>query len=74
MLMSIFNVMGNGNMDKMKKYPFYLKKFPRFNRKFEKIFHKHEDVVVDFLSKLLVTDPDYRISAHDALKHPFFDK
>jgi len=55
----IMNDIGNGEV------------FPLINWK--KAFPKLEDSGIDLISKMLQFDPAKRISAQDALKHPFFD-
>ena len=45
-------------------------KFPR--RDFSKFFVGANPVAVDLLQKLLVMDPDRRLSAEEALAHPYF--
>ena len=45
-------------------------KFPR--RDFSKFFVGASPTAVDLLEKLLVMDPDHRLTAEQALAHPYF--
>jgi len=43
-------------------------------RSFESIFGEFDEQAVDLLSKLLEFDPSKRLSAEEALQHPFMNK
>ena len=46
---------------------------PSFPRKdFSKFFVGANPIAVDLLNKLLVMDPDRRLTAEEALAHPYF--
>ena len=42
-------------------------------KSFKKLFPELDTEGIDLLEKLLRLEPDKRISAEEALKHPFFD-
>ena len=51
----------------------FIQSMPKFPKKdFSKYFVGANPLAVDLLSNLLVMDPDRRISAEDALAHPYF--
>ncbi|CAH0474877.1 unnamed protein product [Peronospora belbahrii] len=53
--------------------PNYHFDFPHWKRRpLNRLFPKISDLGIDLLTKLLVYNPDQRISAEDALRHPYF--
>ncbi|EKE39300.1 hypothetical protein ENUP19_0050G0075 [Entamoeba nuttalli] len=75
-LFKIFSQLGTPTEDiwnGVTKLPFYLSTFPKWKAKdLHTIFHTDERAV-DLLQKMFIYTPGKRISAADALKHPFFD-
>jgi len=56
-------------------YPDYKPSFPQwFAQPLSKLVKDMEPMGLDLLSKMLVYEPTKRISARDALAHPFFDE
>lgn len=75
-LYKIFELFGTPNESLwhgVTSLPFYLNTFPQWKpRKFSDIFHTDEKAV-DLLEKMFKYSPEERITAAQALKHPFFD-
>lgn len=52
----------------------FIKSMPKFPKKdFTQYFVGANPLAVDLLEKLLIMDPDRRVSAEDALSHPYFE-
>ena len=79
-LKKIFEIMGTPN----ENYASQLKEFPEWGvgentfdnfpkKNFKEIFPNLDIEGIDLLQKFLQLEPDKRISAEEALKHPFFD-
>ena len=79
-LKKIFEIRGTPN----EKYASKLKEFPEWGvgentfenspgKNFKEIFPNLDAKGIDLLEKFLELEPDKRISAEEALKHPFFD-
>jgi casein kinase II subunit alpha len=85
-LVQIVNVMGYADMKEyMSKYKPVLENFPfdkiinKTKRKFESFINKDnrqlcDRVALDLLEKMLVFDHALRITAKDAMEHPYFEK
>ena len=58
-----------------KKIQFYLSTFQKRPRKeFKTIFPAASDEAIDLLTRLLIFNPEDRITISECLKHPYFDK
>ena len=58
-----------------KKIQFYLSSFQKRPKKeFKTIFPAASDDAIDLLTRLLIFNPEDRITIEECLKHPFFDK
>ena len=79
-LKTIFKIKGTPN----DKYASSLKEYPEWGvgennfenceeHDFKQLFPNLDDEGIDLLQKLLQLEPEKRISAEEALKHPFFD-
>jgi serine/threonine protein kinase len=47
---------------------------PRRGINFEEIFKNADPLEIDLLKKMLLFDPSKRITAEEALKHPYFSE
>ncbi|TMW64990.1 hypothetical protein Poli38472_009157 [Pythium oligandrum] len=55
--------------------PNYHFEFPNWRRRpLNRLFPNISDLGIDLLSKLLTYNPDHRITAEDALRHPYFSE
>jgi serine/threonine protein kinase len=53
--------------------PDYKRTFPKFKKTgFEEIFTHSSTLEIDLLEKILVADPDKRLTAEEVLRHPYF--
>ncbi len=76
-LSKIFNVLGTpseASWPSIGLLPAYVKFEPREPLKLNVIFGSHMGAeVIDLIQKMLALNPQHRISASDALAHPFFN-
>jgi len=73
----IFNMMGtpnNENWRDIEELPYYRKSFPYFQNKINKYISKYtkSDEFIDLISKILVYDPEKRLSSYEIMIHPYF--
>lgn len=75
-LYNIFNLLGyptNEVWDGVENLPFYIRDFPKLKPKnLSSQFVNAGEDCLDLLSKMLIYQPNKRITAAEALKHPFF--
>jgi cyclin-dependent kinase 2 len=77
-LFKIFKVLGTPSEDMwegVSKLPDFKSSFPKWNKQpLEKVLGNHCDdpLALDLLSRMLVYEPTKRISAREALQHPYF--
>ncbi|KAK8894896.1 hypothetical protein M9Y10_023337 [Tritrichomonas musculus] len=73
----IFQVLGTPNEDSMPNYADLQKDFPGIAQypraDLREILKTDDEFLIDLVSKILQYDPMKRLTAQDALKHPFFD-
>jgi len=76
-LYRIFRVLGTPTEETWKgvsDLPTYSTSFPNFRKKkLSEIIGSTDPLLIDLIEKMLVYDPAGRISAKDALDHPYFD-
>ncbi|KAK8791140.1 hypothetical protein WA158_005771 [Blastocystis sp. Blastoise] len=77
MIFKIFNALGTPTENEwsgVTKLPDYQDSFPKWPvHSIQKTVPHADDYAIDLLSKMLVYDPTKRISADEALRHPWFD-
>ncbi|KAK4621509.1 Glycogen synthase kinase 1 [Fulvia fulva] len=76
-LVEIIKVLGTPTRDQIRTMnPNYMEhKFPQIKpHPFSKVFRKADPNAIDLISKLLEYTPTQRLSAIDAMVHPFFDE
>ncbi|GAB7357790.1 hypothetical protein MBLNU459_g0609t2 [Dothideomycetes sp. NU459] len=76
-LVEIIKVLGTPTRDQIRTMnPNYMEhKFPQIKpHPFNKVFRKADPNAIDLISKLLEYTPTQRLSAIDAMVHPFFDE
>ncbi|KAH7357448.1 glycogen synthase kinase-like protein-3 beta [Pyrenochaeta sp. MPI-SDFR-AT-0127] len=76
-LVEIIKVLGTPTRDQIRTMnPNYMEhKFPQIKpHPFSKVFRKADPQAIDLISKLLEYTPTQRLSAIDAMVHPFFDE
>ncbi|KAK5046209.1 glycogen synthase kinase 3, partial [Cryomyces antarcticus] len=76
-LVEIIKVLGTPTRDQIRTMnPNYMEhKFPQIKpHPFQKVFRKAEPNAIDLISRLLEYTPTQRLSAIDAMVHPFFDE
>jgi len=76
-LVEIIKVLGTPTRDQIRTMnPNYMEhKFPQIKpHPFNKVFRKADPSAIDLISKLLEYTPTQRLSAIDAMVHPFFDE
>ena len=73
----IFKVLGTPTEDTMPNYADLQKDFPGITQypraDLSEILKTDDEFLIDLVSKMLQYDPMKRLTAQDALKHPFFD-
>ena len=76
-LFSIFKILGTPTEETwpgVTELPTYSSKFPKFHRRnLKDIVVGADPLAIDLLEKMLIYDPAQRITAKDALDHPWFD-
>lgn len=75
-LFQIFRILGTPSDTQwsgITKLPHYKTNFPKWRSKNLNVLLNGNEVAAELLSKTLLYDPFKRISAQDAMKHPFFD-
>ena len=76
-LFSIFKILGTPTEETwpgVTELPSYSSKFPKFHRRnLKDILVGADPLAVDLIEKMLIYDPAQRITAKDALDHPYFD-
>jgi len=76
-LVEIIKVLGTPTRDQIRTMnPNYMEhKFPQIKpHPFSKVFRKADSNAIDLISRLLEYTPTQRLSAVDAMVHPFFDE
>lgn len=76
-LVEIIKVLGTPTREQIRTMnPNYMEhKFPQIKpHPFSKVFRKADPAAIDLIGKLLEYTPTQRISAIDAMVHPFFDE
>ncbi|KAG2378421.1 hypothetical protein C9374_008308 [Naegleria lovaniensis] len=79
-LFKVFQLLGTPNEDSgIVNLPNYRNTFPKWKgnllaSKFLRTPFEKDALGLDLLARMLTINPAHRISAHDALKHPYFDE
>lgn len=75
-LYKIFQVMGTPSDDEwpgVSDLPAYSSTFPKFKKKnLQDLMPDADPLAIDLIEKMLIYDPSRRITAKEALKHPYF--
>lgn len=77
-LFSIFKILGTPTEETwpgVSEFPSYSSTFPKFRRKkLSDVIRNADPLVLDLIEKMLEYDPAKRISAKEALEHPYFNE
>lgn len=75
-MIKIFKILGTPSLKSwpgMAELPDFKDNFPKYPaQKFSKIARRLDKTGLDLLSRMLQYDPDKRVSAEAAMKHPYF--